>query len=370
MVLKCIAVMMVLMLPGLAQQGLAQKTTPAKVFSSFLVSGDRAYVKMRDVYIGSYGVGTKWSADSKALLVETSNDRTNARERRRILVQTGDAGEPTSALVRYILETGQRETLYRYRPQEGEGIEERIFVGAGSDVLFSVFGVENGALVRRLYFAPTGGTVRTVGASLDIRTPPAIIASPTQPRALVAVTTIDKRLQVFLIGPDTTRSIDLPGEWQFGQFSYNTKQGGARIVVGSLDEKERATTKIFDIVYNTGKIEEPSEKAQYEFPASPPPPFRPELYRTARVTRVMPAGADSEPVALDDTSLTALQDLDLLDSGLTPRRLAMARGVTGYPEYSPDGLKVAYETTQGYIVGELVALSPEKSKDKVMPPSP
>ena len=48
----------------------------------------------------------------------------------------------------------------------------------------------------------------------------------------------------------------------------------------------------------------------------------------------------------------------------------MARGVTGYPEYSPDGLKVAYETVQGFFVGELVALSPEKSKDKVMPPSP
>lgn len=317
------------------------------VFSSFLMAGDRAYVKMHDLLLGFYGVAVSWSLDSRALLFQTGAERQNTRERRRSLQQNGETREPESVLVRFTVENGLRELLYR--APDTQVLEQAIFIGPGSDVFFSVMGTRPTApLLRQLFFAPAGGPARAIGPPLDIRTPPALIASPELPRVLVAVTTQEKRLQITLIGPDTNRPITLPGEWQFASFTTSTRQGAARTVAVRLDEKEQSTTKLFDIDYATGRVSEVTDdKIRYELPLQEKPLFQAALYPTARV---------SAP-ALNDASLPPLKDLDLLDDGVRPRRLAMARGVQGTPERSWDGLKVAYQTPQGFFLGELVAVS-------------
>lgn len=334
---------------------LSSPQATSKTFSSFLVSGETAYVKLEDVYLANRAVVPKWSEDSRTLLVETlsANDRA-LRVRRRSLQLEGKPLAFEDSLVRYTVESGAREVLYRVA--EGELIEERIFVGPGADVLFSVMRVgSSGALVRQLYFAPKGGAARTIGAPLDIRTSPVFISSPQSARAFVAVTTPQKQLQVFLVTPDETRPVSVPGAWQFAQFTSNTKNGSARIAVGQVDEKQKGTGSVFDLDYQTGKASAVTpENALYEPPARTPPLFREEVSRVVRASRQ----SDS------DDSLPALKDLDLLEETSKPRRLAMARGIEMTVERSFDGLKVAYQTAQGFFVAELVALSPELSKTK------
>ncbi len=339
---------------------------PHKEFSSYLVSGGTAFVKPTDVYIANSAISPKWSEDSKALLVETTsaNERT-IRARRRSLQQGDPLPFFENSLLRYTVENGLREILYR--AAEGELIGEHIFVGSGADALFWVMRVDSSSkLVYLLYFAPEGGNPRPLGSPLDSRISPVFISSPQSSRALVAVTTQDKQLQIFLVTPNETRLLTVPGKWQFAQFTSNTKDGTARVAVGQVDEKQKGTGSIFDINYQTGKVSEVTrENALFELPKRTPPLFREEIYRVTRAGRQQTGTPNVPPVPLSDDSLPALKDLDLLEDNPNPRRLAMARGIAITAERSPDGLKVAYQTAQGFFVAELIPLSPEQTRAKL-----
>jgi hypothetical protein len=272
-------------------------------------------------------------------------------------------------LVRYTVETGRQDTLYR--TAEGEVFMARAFVGPKADILFTVLNAQtSGGLTHQLYFAPSGGTARPIGPPLESRISPDIIGARDQSRALVALTTPDNRLEVYLITPESVRAVNVPGQWQFSQFTANTKEGTARIAVARLDEKQRATGGVFDIDYTTGKAEAVTpDRMLYALPVTPPPLFRSDRYRTARTVREPEPGSApvTAPPVLADSSLDTSYDLDLLDDGgKEQRRLAMARGFVSVEVRSPDGLKVAYNTAQGFFLGELVD---RKERNRPLPNS-
>ena len=316
--------------------------------SSYLAVNNDVYVPMPATYLARYGVAVTWSQDSRCVVYQSGDSTLKYTSVRQGIIARGDYSVDNPDVSRYDVLTGRVQLLLSAQPDEFFG--EIALIGPGSDALFVVRRVtSDGILQGKLFFAPSGQAATSVSDWSEAKST-SLICSPKAKVGFYAVQS-SSGLQLFRLSDGSIRQLPLPSSWDSGTFSGNTTDGGAILAVLKKTDGNAYMSDVLRVDYETGIVT-----------ASEKQPFELQRERTGSLfaTKGNPIVASNSPAESE-----ALVNIELSDRSSTTRRLIFAHGVTTTHEFSPDGLKLAYRTPEGFFVRELVKVSEAAAKKKL-----
>ena len=258
-------------------------------------------------------------------------------------------GEETTerALVRFDLDKGVRETLYR--PAEDETLMRVEPVGPGGDVLVTLaVGVpKNGMPLWRAIYCPVGAAVRRVADDVRARTFQAV-ASATERRAFLLVVGDGEAARTIFLTPASTVAADLPKAAHQGGF-FGVGAAGNPVLGLQGPPPDYALIGNFELDFRTG-VARP-----YLLSPEPPTPDDegPVVYDTVERS---PGDAPRSRLPLRDVVARAREN------GSRGSGLPVAQGVLASLSVAPGGRAVVYAGTEGYFLRELIPAAPEFAK--------
>jgi hypothetical protein len=302
--------------------------------SQSLMLDGAEYVVAPPEFIARTGDAFKWSRDSRTIIFETGGVNESLPARRKKLRRDGKKILDRTQLVRYDTQTGRIEVLQTILPTDYFG--QRQTVGDGGDVLFEVKRpAERRAVFRQLWYAPAGQVARRISDWQAVSNSSAISLGRT---ALYAYTT-DDQLRVFVLSDESVREVSGLEKYRAGTFLGNTSSGGA---VLNVDVKSLGgSSEYLQIDYRSlAVLPVDFDVVEYVPAIKSKEPFRLRAYKLPKAGLIDPE--------------VRLFNLELTDKASPPRSLVFARSVRDGYLFSPDGLKLAYETPQGFFLAEVV----------------
>ncbi len=302
--------------------------------SQSLMLDGAEYLVAPPEFIARTGDAIQWSRDSRTIVFETGGVNESLPSRRKKLRRDGKKILDRTQLVRYDTQTGRIEVLQTILPTDYFGARE--VLGESGDVLLEVKRpAERRAVFRQLWYAPVGQAARRISDWQAVSKSSAVTLGRT---ALYAYTT-DDQLRVFVLSDESVREVSGLEKYRSGTFLGNTSSGSA---VLNVDTKSPgASSEYLQIVYGSlAVLPVDFDVVEYVPAIRAKAPFRVRAYKLPKAGLIDPE--------------VRLFNLELTDKASPPRSLVFARSVRDGYVFSPDGLKLAFETPQGFFLSELL----------------